>query len=64
MRRARGRSVLPLAVVILFALAAILVPGADGESCSEQPSCDACRNTTLCHWCPDQQCHAVGSPKG
>eukprot|EP00752_Nemacystus_decipiens_P006985 g6265.t1 len=57
-------SVLPLVAVILFTLAAILVPGADGASCSELNTCDACRNTTLCHWCPDQQCHAVGSPHG
>ncbi|CAM9752473.1 unnamed protein product [Sphacelaria rigidula] len=27
-------------------------------------SCGACKNTTLCHWCSDQQCHAIGSIHG
>lgn len=45
-------------------LVATLVPAAMGVACHEMESCGACRNTTLCHWCEDQQCHAIGSISG
>ncbi|CAB1120072.1 unnamed protein product [Ectocarpus sp. CCAP 1310/34] len=64
MRLIRGRSVLPVTMSLVLAAAAILLPGAGATSCSVLDSCGACRNTTLCHWCPDQQCHVIGSFHG
>ncbi|CAM9113695.1 unnamed protein product [Ectocarpus fasciculatus] len=64
MRTTRGRSFLPVMVSLLLAAAAVLLPGAGATSCSAFDSCGACRNTTFCHWCPDQQCHVIGSFHG
>ncbi|CAM9610120.1 unnamed protein product [Hapterophycus canaliculatus] len=61
----RGRPFLPAVVVLVFwAAIAFLAPRVGATSCSVIDTCDACRNTTLCHWCPDQQCHVIGSLHG
>ena len=35
-----------------------------GSACHELTSCGDCKSATLCHWCSDQQCHAIGSIHG
>ena len=52
----------PLALMVL-SITAMLAAGASG-SCADLTSCGACRNTTFCHWCSDQKCHAIGSIHG
>ncbi|CAM9809323.1 unnamed protein product [Scytosiphon promiscuus] len=65
MRVLRGQlGLTAMAALLLAAVIALVVPGAGAMSCSVIDSCDACRNTTLCHWCPDQQCHVIGSLHG
>lgn len=50
--------------LLLMVVAAVVVPMAGATSCSALDSCEACRNVSLCHWCPDQQCHVQGSIHG